>query len=196
MPLSESRDSHAIEPVRTILHPPASEKSIAALDHMLRDNGFPCGMPNDIAAFYRATNGIFDKRDGNHTEIFLPVEEVEIICDGYPWICELLPPLNNAPEAFSHISWPEINKGVHLGPGGDWGMQLLVSPETTRRAIAVAEQAWQDGDWETRRHLESVACRIYGSWAVMSRMETAVIRFYYRDLATQSFSSFKHLLET
>ncbi|KAK6220577.1 hypothetical protein LQW54_002022 [Pestalotiopsis sp. IQ-011] len=145
------------EPVRTILHHPASEKSIAALDRKLRDNGFPCGMPNDLAALYRVTNGIFDKRDGNNTEIFLPIEEVEIIRDSYPWICELLPPLDNAPEAVSHILWPEIKKGVHLGPGGDWGMQLLVPPETTRRAVAIAEQAWQDGDCETRRHLENIA---------------------------------------
>lgn len=142
------------------------------------------------------TNGVFDKRDGNNTDIFLPIEEIEIVRDSYPWICELLPPLDNSPEAVSHILWPEIKKGVHLGPGGDWGMQLLVPPETTRRAVAIAEQAWQDGDWETRRHLESVACKIYGSWMAMSRMETAVIRYYYRDLATQSFSSFKYLLET
>ncbi|ETS85164.1 hypothetical protein PFICI_03189 [Pestalotiopsis fici W106-1] len=183
---------------RTFLRPPASEEAIAALDAKFRENGFPHGMPEDLATFYRVTDGIFEGDDGvSGGEIFSPVEGVEVITDAMVWPCELLPFFDEYEKLGFQLDlkWPEIKCAVQLGAGGDEGVQLLVPPAMTREGIDVAEKAWENGDSKTRHQLEAVAERIYGGWDEMKKLEVAMIRSYHWAAETESFSSFKHMLE-
>lgn len=176
---------------RTFLHAPASEEAIAALDARVRAHGFPAGLPADVAALYRATDGIYapgGDGDGND-EIFRPAALVEMVDDA-EWPCELLP----LPGADVDIEWPDIAKAVQLGAGGDEGMQLLVPPATTAEAIRVAEEAWKNADEKARAEMEKVAGKIYGGWDEMKKLEVAVIRTYHWATETEVFANFQHLL--
>ncbi|KAF3020253.1 hypothetical protein E8E14_012433 [Neopestalotiopsis sp. 37M] len=197
--LADFHDGDVTQYPRTFLQPPASEEAIKALDRTFRDNGFPNGMPEDVGAFYRVTNGIFSGDDGaSGGEIFRPAEHVEVMtADDVLWPCELLPFIDddNRVGLDLTLEWPEMQHAVQLGAGGDEGTQLLVPPEMTKKAIAVAEKAWKDGDDKTKRILEEIAEKIYGGWEDMKKLEVAVIRVYHWAAETESFSSFKHMLE-
>ncbi|ORY56988.1 uncharacterized protein BCR38DRAFT_450524 [Pseudomassariella vexata] len=180
----------------TFLKDPAPRDEIDDLDRRAREPpfNFANGLPPDYLEFLRTTNGIYaiDRADDGD-EIFRPAHLVELM-DEEDWNCELLPK-EMLEDCDVEIDWPELNGLIHIGAGGDEGYHWLVSPHTTKAAIAAFDDAYDKASDADKEKLEKAANELYSGLTEMRRLEYSVFRVYHWAAQIEAFASFKHLLE-